>query len=242
MASSDGEVPDPRLRNLGRLSGEASSAKLADGLRAEMDRVPVDRLADVAATLDAANYFSESMTQARRHKDKFEHLGDALRARGCDGLIAEFGVFEGATINFIADQTEEHVFGFDCFSGLPENWRPGFSQGMFSVRIPPVRPNVSLLVGLFEDTLPTFLEQNAENFSLLHIDCDLYSSTRTVLRFCSSRIQKGAVLVFDEYFNYPGWRKHEFKAFQEFVADNGRQYEYLSVVPSHQQVAVIITR
>ena len=157
-------------------------------------------------------------------------------------LIAEFGVFEGATINFIADQTEEPVFGFDCFSGLPEDWRPGFPQGMFSARIPPVRPNVSLLVGLFEDTLPTFLEQNTEDLSLLHIDCDLYSSTRTVLRMCSSRIQKGTVLVFDEYFNYPGWRGHEFKAFQEFIADTGRQYEYLSAVPSHQQVAVIITR
>jgi hypothetical protein len=48
--------------------------------------------------------------------------------------------------------------------------------------------------------------------------------------------------VFDEYLNYPGWRDHEFRAFQEFVAETGRQYEYLSVVPSHQQVAVIVTR
>jgi hypothetical protein len=76
----------------------------------------------------------------------------------------------------------------------------------------------------------------------LHIDCDLYSSTRTVLKLCGPRIRKGAVLVFDEYCNYPGWRDHEFRAFQEFVAETGRQYEYLSVVPSHQQVAVIVTR
>ena len=242
MASSNGEAPHRPLRDSDGLSGETSIASLIGRPGVGMDHVPVNHLVHLAATLDSANYFSERMPQARLHDDKFQQLGDALRARGRDGLIAEFGVFEGATINFIAGQTEEPVFGFDCFSGLPEDWRPGFPQGMFSARIPPVRPNVSLLVGLFEDTLPTFLEQNTEDLSLLHIDCDLYSSTRTVLRMCSSRIQKGTVLVFDEYFNYPGWRSHEFKAFQEFIADTGRQYEYLSAVPSYQQVAVIITR
>ncbi len=63
-----------------------------------------------------------------------------------------------------------------------------------------------------------------------------------MLGLCGPRIRKGTVLVFDEYLNYPGWREHEFRAFQEFVAETGRAYEYLSVVPSHQQVAVIITR
>ena len=87
-----------------------------------------------------------------------------------------------------------------------------------------------------------FLERNKEDRSFLHIDCDLYSSMRAVLKLCGPRIRKGAVLVFDEYLNYPGWRDHEFRAFQEFVAETGRQYEYLSVVPSHQQVAVIVTR
>ncbi len=206
------------------------------------DRFHLERLAELAAAADSANYVSERMTRAKPHADRFDLLGNALRARACDGLIAEFGVFEGATINFLADQTSEAVFGFDVFSGLPEDWRPGFPKGTFSRGVPPVRPNVSLLVGLFEDTLPAFLERNKEDLSFLHIDCDLYSSTRTVLGLCGPRIRKGTVLVFDEYLNYPGWREHEFRAFQEFVAETGRAYEYLSVVPSHQQVAVIVTR
>ncbi|MCB4824348.1 class I SAM-dependent methyltransferase [Roseicella aerolata] len=208
----------------------------------EADCFPVDRLAELAASIDAANYFSERMGRARPHPDKYALLCEALETRRCDGMIAEFGVFEGRTINFIAEQTRETVFGFDCFEGLPEDWRPGFPRGTFSRDVPVVRPNVRLIVGLFEDTLPDFLARHREDMSLLHIDCDLYSSTRTVLRACAPRIRRGTVLVFDEYFNYPGWRGHEFRAFQEFVAETGRAYEYLSLVPSHQQVAVIMTR
>ncbi len=206
------------------------------------DCFPVDRLAELAASIDSANYYSERMTRANANADKYELLAEALAARSCDGMIAEFGVFEGATINFIAGETQEPVFGFDCFEGLPEDWRPGFPRGTFSRDVPEVKPNVSLVVGLFEDTLPAFLAQHQGDMSLLHIDCDLYSSTRTVLQACGPRIRKGTILVFDEYFNYPGWRGHEFRAFQEFVAENDRAYEYLSVVPSHQQVAVVITR
>jgi hypothetical protein len=206
------------------------------------DCFSVDRLAELAASIDSANYYSERMTGASAHSDKYGLLDEALATRASDGMIVEFGVFEGATINFIADRTREQVFGFDCFEGLPEDWRPGFPRGFFSRDIPEVRPNVSLVVGLFEDTLPNFLKQNPRDMALLHIDCDLYSSARTVLRACGSRIRKGTILVFDEYFNYPGWRGHEFKAFQEFVAETNRDYEYLSIVPSHQQVGVVMTR
>jgi hypothetical protein len=205
------------------------------------DCFPVDRLAELAASIDSANYYSESMTSATTCDDKYTLLAEALDARGCDGLVAEFGVFEGRTINFLADRTPETIYGFDCFDGLPEDWRPGFPRGTFSRNVPEVRPNVSLVIGLFEDTLPGFLAQHRGDMSLLHIDCDLYSSTRTVLRACAPRIRAGTVIVFDEYFNYPGWRGHEFRAFQDFIAETGRRYRYLSVVPSHQQVAVLIT-
>ena len=240
------EAPDRAVRNPGDSPYGAIGVARGNGPRGlsgtAADRFQEDRSAERDAATDSANYVSDRMTLAKRHADRFDLLGDALRASARDGLIMEFGVFEGATINFLAGETSGAVFGFDAFSGLPEDWRPGFPKGMFSRGVPPVRPNVSLLVGLFEDTLPAFLEQNKQDVSFLHIDCDLYSSTRTVLKLCGPRIRKGAVLVFDEYLNYPGWRDHEFRAFQEFVAETGRQYEYLSVVPSHQQAAVIVTR
>lgn len=242
MAAFDGGEPDRALQDFGPVPGALIEALQPRDATGPNDSFPVDRLAEFAAAVDSANYYSHHMTQARSYGSKFDLLTNALQVRGGEGLIAEFGVFEGTTINFLADQTRETIFGFDCFDGLPEDWRPGFPKGMFSRGIPTVRPNVSLVVGLFEKTLPSFLEQHPQEVSFLHIDCDLYSSTRTVLRLCAPRIRKGTVLAFDEYFNYPGWRNHEFKAFQEFIAETGHAYEYLSVVPSHQQVAVIITR
>jgi predicted O-methyltransferase YrrM len=215
---------------------------LQSAMQGNVECLPVDRMAEFAASVDSANYYSDRMSHAARHADRFALLADALRARVAEGLILEFGVYEGRTINFIADHTSEPITGFDCFDGLPEDWRPGFARGMFNHHIPDVMPNVSLQVGLFEDTLPRFLEEHRQDVSFLHVDCDLYSSASTVLRHCGPRIRKGTVIVFDEYFNYPGWRNHEFKAFQEFVTKTSRNYEYLSVVPSHQQVAVVMTR
>ena len=75
---------------------------------------------------------------------------------------------------------------------------------------------------------------------LLHIDCDLYSSTNTVLTALADRIGVGCVIVFDEYFNYPGWESGEYRAFQEFIARTGLKYEYLVFNSRHEQVAVRI--
>jgi hypothetical protein len=55
------------------------------------------------------------------------------------------------------------------------------------------------------------------------------------------RIGPGTVIVFDEYFNYPGWRQHEYKAFQEFIAESGLTYRYLGFAAEKGHVAVIIT-
>jgi len=46
------------------------------------------------------------------------------------------------------------------------------------------------------------------------------------------------VIVFDEYFNFPGWEQHEYKAFQEFIAATNRTYEYIGCAPRHFSVAV----
>jgi hypothetical protein len=104
-----------------------------------------------------------------------------------------------------------------------------------------VAKNVELIKGWFDKTLPTFLESRKNDFvSFLHIDCDLYSSTKTIFDVLGSRIVEGTIIVFDEYFNYPGWEKGEFKAFQEFIRDANLSYEYIGYVRTHEQVAVKI--
>ncbi len=50
----------------------------------------------------------------------------------------------------------------------------------------------------------------------------------------------GTVILFDEHFNYPGWRDHEYKAFQEFVASRSLRCRYLAYNTSEWNVAVKI--
>ena len=94
--------------------------------------------------------------------------------------------------------------------------------------------------GWFQDTLPGFLAQHPEPARFVHIDCDLYSSTNTVLGLLADRIVPGTVIVFDEYLNYPGWQEHERKAFAEFVARTGTKYKYLGFASSEFSVSVQI--
>ncbi|MDE1904592.1 MAG: class I SAM-dependent methyltransferase, partial [Alphaproteobacteria bacterium] len=76
--------------------------------------------------------------------------------------------------------------------------------------------------------------------AFLHVDCDIYSSTKTVFDHLASRLGPGAVIVFDEYFNYPNWERHEFKAFQEFIRDSGLSYRYLGFAQKNGHVAVML--
>ena len=116
--------------------------------------------------------------------------------------------------------------------------------GRFKVdALPQVPSNVELHKGWFDDTLPAFLSRFGTSLppvAYLHTDCDLYTSTRTVLTLLSPYIVAGTVIVFDEYFNYDGWEEDEFKAFQEFIAQMQLGYDPITYNRTQQQVALII--
>ena len=157
--------------------------------------------------------------------------------------MVEFGVCSGNTINHIASLLPaQKIYGFDSFEGLPEEWRPGFGKGAFArPTLPTVLNNVDLVVGLFDRTLPAFLYTHTDQeVALLHVDCDLYSSTQLIFNQLKNRIVPGTIIVFDEYYNFPGWEMHEFRAFKEFVELNRIHYDYIGLVPGHQQVAIRI--
>lgn len=127
----------------------------------------------------------------------------------------EFGVATGQTLKIIAERMA--VTGFDSFEGLPEYWRKGFEKGMFAQAVPDV-PEAEIVVGLFEDTLSDWINNNPEkvrNLGLVHIDCDLYSSTKTILNELGGYLTPGVIVIFDEYHGYPGWENHEYKAWKE---------------------------
>lgn len=157
-----------------------------------------------------------------------------------DKLFLEFGTYKGESINFCSSlMPEVKFYGFDSFEGLQETLST-WEKGRFNLKgkLPKVNDNVSLIKGYFNETLPKFLEEHKEKAAFIHIDCDLYSSTKTIFDNIYDRIVPNTVIQFDEYYNYPGWRNHEFKAFQEFCKKYSVEYEYIGI--SLYQVAVVI--
>jgi len=195
------------------------------------------------AKRESVAYVLERMPNAIMFRDRWDLLEFALERAPADGLLLEFGVADGASTRFLAARTPRVVHGFDSFEGLPEDWTGNKDpKGQYSTggRMPDVPANVRLHRGWFSDTLPGFLEAHSEEIAFMHIDCDLYSSTRTVLEATAGRLREGTVIVLDDYFNFPGWRNHEFKALQEFVRATGIEYEYIGY--ARHQVALILRR
>jgi len=193
-------------------------------------------------TVDFVEKNLTSVPAVRSRDALLDLVVDAV-PRDATGLYCEFGVFKGETITRMAKRrSERRFYGFDSFEGLPENWKPGCGKGAFDLRgvMPDVPPNVELVKGFFQDSLPGFLQQHPEPAALLHIDCDLYSSTKCVLDLFKDRIVSGTVILFDEYFNYPGWMEGEHRAWCEFVAAGNLAFEYLAYNELNEQLAVRI--
>jgi tetratricopeptide (TPR) repeat protein len=163
------------------------------------------------------------------------------RAR-TDGLVMEFGVYQGTSIRQIAALTDSTVHGFDSFTGIPEDWNDE-RAGSYSTEgvLPSVPPNVKLQVGWFSESIPLFIQTHHEPVRLMNIDCDLYSSTKLVLDLLEPQIGPGAVIVFDEFIGNLSWKDDEFKAFHEAASQYGWRFEVLCFCFVTKQVAVLIT-
>ncbi len=154
----------------------------------------------------------------------------------------EFGVFKGSSINYFANiNSKIPWFGFDSFIGLEEDWSgTALEKGYFSLggSLPSVPNNATLVPGWFKDTLPDFIMRNKEKcqVAFLHLDADTYAPTLLVLESLNDLFADGAVIVFDEFFGYPGWQQHESRAWLEFVEMNSREFEYIAM--SEQNVAI----
>ncbi|MFD9660699.1 class I SAM-dependent methyltransferase [Rhodococcus sp. NPDC059968] len=238
-------------QELARVLSELSDARMeiSDvqqrlGELEQQARRDITQALDVRATKEAAAFVLEHMPKAPVFWNPQDTLRYGLSQVEVEGLALEFGVASGTTLRIIVEQlkdAEHEVFGFDVFSGLPQTWRTGFPAGEFAQeKLPQVR-GAQLVPGLFEDTLAGFLEKHPGPVSFVHLDADLYSSTKSVLDRLEHRLVAGTVIVFDEFFNFPGWQEHEYLAWTEFVDRTGIGFEYLSYTANHEQVVARIT-
>ncbi|WP_205511103.1 class I SAM-dependent methyltransferase [Longitalea arenae] len=131
----------------------------------------------------------------------------------------EFGVAQGTSFKWFLQQNTlaaSRFYGFDTFTGLPEDYGP-FKKGYFDNKNEPPVINDSrgkFYQGLFQQTVPGFLKElNNNNRNVIMLDADLYSATLYVLSTLAPFLKKGDIVFFDE-FAVP---THEFKAYFDFV-------------------------
>lgn len=195
-----------------------------------------------AAADESAAFAVEAFREARPFFHAHDTLRHAMGQSPSTGLALEFGVASGRTLAVMAEtRGRRKVFGFDSFKGLPEYWRWGYDVGAFAQDQVPVVQGAAVIEGMFQDVLPGFLDQHSGPLAIAHIDSVLYSSAKYVLDQLRPRMVTGSVIVFNEFYNYPGWRDHEHRAWQEFVADTGLEFTYLGATADDEQVSVRIT-
>lgn len=209
----------------------------------------IKRVADILyerAIQDSANYAEEKMKSCiiffNNRKYMYAYAIDQI---SINGNIAEFGVYKGDSIKEISKLIpDKTIYGFDSFYGLKEDWNGNeMPKGSFNLdgNIPEINnSNIVFVSGYFDQSLPLWLKDNNNVFSLIHIDSDTYQAAKTILENLGpSRIVSGTIILFDEYFGYNNWREHEFKAWQEFVEKYNIEYEYKAINDTQVLVKVV---
>lgn len=179
------------------------------------------------ATLETIEYIEQNNLTRLVKRPGNQSLFGILKGRLNDGIIIEFGVNKGGSINRLADLfPDRKIYGFDSFEGLPEDWTLLAKHDYDNEgRLPNVRKNVTLIKGLIQDTLPEF--EDKSKIALIHIDTDLYSAAKTIFEVLGNSINN-TYIVFDEYWNFPGWKEEEHKAFMEFINKSKKKFHYLA--------------
>lgn len=134
-------------------------------------------------------------------------LREVIATPGC---VAELGVCFGGTLQIIAERLPgKEIYGFDTFDGLPEmgnndapqfweEWRKDNLRANYNEVLQKFEafPNVKLIKGYFPATAD--LIQN-EAFCFVHVDGDLYQSTKDAIEFFMPRMVSGGIILFDDY-------------------------------------------
>ena len=172
------------------------------------------------------------------------HFFDAIVKKSITSKpFYEFGVWRASSFNYLI-KVFKKGYGFDTFTGLPEDWHSkngsvAQKAGTYSSdgNVPNIKGG-EFIVGKFEDTLPVFFSESRPMASVMNFDADLYSSTICALNFSKSVMDKDTILIFDEFIINESWEQDEFKALNEFCSINHCTYEVIAISFVTKQVAV----
>ena len=145
--------------------------------------------------------------------EAFQLVCAVMQTRKVLGDLAEVGTYKGGSAKLICEtkRKEDKFYIFDTFDGLPDQIHKAdsinFKNGDYKARVDEVSKylrkyeNVTIIKGLFPETGKCIMNNK---FSLVHLDVDLYKSTKDCLEFFYSRMAKGGIIVSHDYVTSPG--------------------------------------
>lgn len=197
--------------------------------------------------LDPLSYFGEwpSLRSATGRVDIHSLAAFWVHASQVRGDYYEFGVATGRSAvaairaaRLYGDPAPERFHLFDSFEGLPELTgvdvgSDQFKRGDFAVGQAQVIEHfkqrhvwnparIAFYPGWYEQSLTPALQAELRESpaSIVHIDCDLYESARTVLTFLTPLLQPGTIVLIDDWNCFKGSSQRGLRrALQEWTAD-----------------------
>jgi O-methyltransferase len=152
---------------------------------------------------------------------------------GLKGSIAEVGVYKGGSAKMIHELLLTDILHlFDTFEGMPETdqnkdlHKKGDFNDTSLESVKSLFGNSIQVVfhkGLFPQSVPDYMHYY--KFKFVHVDVDIYESTKSCLEFFYPRLISGGILICDDYGfdSCPGCKQ----AVDEFMARNGIHGFYL---------------
>lgn len=198
------------------------------------------KLPDFKSKFEFENYFYWTCDTQRIGK-LLAHFELFKMSNKVEGSIVECGVFKGASLirfavyrKLFSGPDKKKLIAFDTFSKFPEShiekeieMRADFVkecgeesiadwQLMEILKNKDCDKNIELVAGDITETIPGFVSENPDmKISMLNLDVDLYEPSVTILENLYPKLQKGGVLILDDYNTFPG----ETKAVDDFFKD-----------------------
>lgn len=153
----------------------------------------------------------------------FDFIVDKYQLTNVPVTYFEFGVASGVSFEWWLEHLkhqDSRFWGFDTFEGLPEDWGLFFKKGAMAHNMKEIADDRhTFFKGIFQDTLNKALNENRalleqQRRKVILLDADLFSSTIFVLSQLYPFLQKGDLIIFDEY-NVPNHEFFAMKIFQE---------------------------
>ena len=188
------------------------------------------------------------ITKANYLESIHKQLIESTQKISVNGHWCEFGVREGRSLKWLIEEYPQQVIhAFDSWQGLPEDWDNGTGKVADMSCNPPVVPeHIKLHKGWFKDTLPKWKQNNKGPIAFLHMDADIYSSTKEVLMSLNDQIVSGTIITFDEFCNFrlsgkmSKWQDHEFLALIEWLDECNREITPINRNWAYQASCVVL--